>query len=53
VEQIRGYTTLMNLLVRENDRFSARTLYRTCTFPTRIPAVQDTGSEKQRPRNPL
>jgi hypothetical protein len=57
VDTIRGYTIAQALAlrgaVRESGRFSARTLYRTFTFPTRIPAVQYAGSEKQRPRNPL
>jgi hypothetical protein len=29
VEQIRGYTTLMNLLVRENDRILLANLFNT------------------------
>jgi hypothetical protein len=39
--------------VRQNDRFSARILYRTFTLPTRIPAVQYTRPEKQRSLNQL
>jgi hypothetical protein len=38
--------------VRENDRFSARTLHCTCTLSTRMPAVHNTRAAKQRPRNP-
>jgi hypothetical protein len=47
-----GHASASRRGVRENGRFSARALHRTFTFPTHIPAVQDTGSEKQRPRNP-
>ena len=44
---------LMNPLVHENDRFSARTLHRTFILPTRMSAVQVTRAEKPCPSNLL
>jgi hypothetical protein len=39
-------------VVRETDRFSARTCHHTFVLEPCIPAVQDTRAAKQRPRNP-
>jgi hypothetical protein len=39
-------------VVRENDRFSARTLHAAFALPTRMPAVHDTRAAKQHPRHP-
>jgi hypothetical protein len=39
--------------VRENDRFLVPALDEAFTLPTRLPAVQHTGSEKQRSINQL